>query len=65
MVLKNPFYRKSDLLQMVGLEASSRNYYRFRKLLSEDIAACTRYDKKHTFTENEKNLIVSWFRKQS
>ncbi len=60
--LKNPFYRKCDLLLMVGLDTDKSNYKLFRRMLSEEIAQKTGYDQKHTFTEVEKDVIIKYFK---
>ena len=62
---KNPFFRKCDFLEMVGLEAERNNYKIFRNLLKEEIALQTNYDRKHTFTDIEKDLIIGCFKKVS
>ncbi|WP_028523195.1 hypothetical protein [Runella limosa] len=62
--LNNPFYRKADLLELVGLTSDKNNYKLFRKLLNEEIAHNTGYDRKHTFTEKEKDEILNWFKKK-
>lgn len=60
----NPFYRKCDLLALIGLSTAKSDYKLFRKLLSDDIAQKTGYDRKHTFTELEKDEILFWFKKR-
>lgn len=63
IVRKSFLYRKCDLLEIVGLEICPTNYKMFRILLNEEIAQKTGYDRKHTFTEIEKDLIISYFKK--
>lgn len=60
---KSTFYRKQDLLECVGLEGNPADYKMFRKLLSEEVAQKTGYDRKHTFTEVEKEMIIKYFKK--
>lgn len=62
---RNYFYSKADLLELIGLEVVRNNYGLVRRMLKEEIAQTVEYDKKHTFTENEKDLIVGWFRKSA
>lgn len=57
------FYRKQDLLFCVGLKGTPADYKMFRKLLSDEIAQKTGYDRKHTFTEVEKDIIIKYFKK--
>lgn len=62
---KKNFFRKCDLLEALHLEVTKPNYKFVRALLPNDIVQKTEYDRKHTFTAIDFDLLVTHFQKQA
>lgn len=65
IALRNQFYRKCNLLEALSMDVTKQNYKFVRAMLKKEIVEKTEYDRKHTFTALEFDLLLSNFKKQA